>query len=342
MAQAVSSNKRIKVDSHAEAEETDSNTGQLQAQHSAKAVDSFLLSSLQNELKYQVYGLWRQLNLIETYDDSPGVDDDDQDIISFDAYNDKLTANKPVPLKCCIECFAHIPNDENLVKHHRHRRCVSKENDIIKNYHYVPVLEMDHSGAIKSKISSEIIKKVYKFQFTLYCRLCLGPIERETQSHGTFCPLGLGFYFSLDKHLSSPRHTLAVKEHFKKPENFGSCELPEFLQIIMGPFKSVDDVEMPNPSNIYDPHVFLMSCCCRMAVCRHCETAPYIFESSIPPDAKSINCNICKTSFPTSFGNHLTDIQMHVRLPTHKLKRRNEYVISGYIPHDTKLFRIHR
>lgn len=298
-------------------------------------IDSLLLSSLQTELKYQVYSLWRQLNLIETAEDVPEGVIDNQNSISHDEYNEKVADDKPVSLKCCIRCFAHVP-DASLQKHHQHR---FKFDGDMKNYHYVSVLEMDHSLYAKRKVSSEIVKKVYSFEFTLYCRLCLGPVHKCSETNqSSFCPLGASFYFSLDKHLQSPRHTLAVKQYFQKPENADS-DLPEFFQLLQGPFVSSDSVETPHPTNVYDPHVFLMSCCCRMAVCKYCETPPYIFESFIPPNAKFITCTLCNMSFLTTFNSHLQDIQFHVKSLKHCAKRRNLYAEQGYIPCDTSIFK---
>ena len=299
-------------------------------------VDSLLLSALQTELKYQVYSLWRQLNLIETVDDAPEGVNDDRDSISHEAYIKEVADDKPVPLKCCTRCFAHIPGDQNLQKHHQHRIRFDGE---IKNYHYVSVLEMDHSLYSKPKVSSEIVKKVYSFEFTLFCRMCWGPVHKNTETNKSrLYPLGTSFYHSLDMHLRSPRHTLAVKQYYKEPAN-AERDLPDFMQLLQGPFKSLDCVETPHQLNVYDPHVFLMSCCCRMAVCKYCETPPYIFESFIPPNAKFITCTICNFSFPTTFSSHLQDIQFHVKTSKHAAQRRHLYAEKGYIPCDTHIFK---
>ena len=332
------SNKRVKTDNLTGVEGTVSSLAEKQ--NTAKGVDSLLLSSLQTELKYQVYSLWRQLNLIETYDDHPkGVQYDENEMISADVYKEQLAEDTSVLPKCCIECFAHISGDQNLFKHHRHhkQRC----GDHIKNYHYVPVLEMDHSNALTPKfrpMSSEIIKKVYNFEFTLYCRLCFSPVEKATSNLSTSSHQDGLFSFSLDQHLRSIRHTSAVKQYFKSTVT--QCIPPKCFQLIKGPVKLGDDVEDPHPANKYHPHVFLMGCCCRMAACRFCETPPYIFESVMSSDLKFIKCMICKVSFPSTFGTHFMDIATHVRSRPHCLSRRDAFIKNGYIPHDTKIFKV--
>ena len=291
-----------------------------------RVVDLQLLSRLQNELKYQLYSTWRQLNLVETYDDNETVVARKDVAITADEYaNEKVSMRESVDRVCCLKCSRHV-----ICKDFQfHMKSIHEFEGHVNNCQSVPVLEMDKANA-HSRISCDIIKKIELEDYFLYCRLCLYPVEMRRKKSLHLC---------IEQHKKAPIHRGKVKEFFCQPN--GKAEgLPLFLQIIQVKYdpSKMDEVKENHRFVVYHPHEFCLSCCCRSAFCRYCETSPYIFSGIIPPDTKMIHCRVCNCPFVTSIGHHHADIKKHAVSRAHILKRRELLAQEGYISPDIDLF----
>lgn len=285
-----------------------------------RVVDLKLLTSLQDELKYQLYCTWRQLNVTETSD----LLENSREIHVEEQAEERVETER-----CCLLCSCHV----SFVRFQEHMETEHGVTESVRNCNSVPVLDVDKQTAWNN-INCTVLRRVRLAENSIFCRLCNYYIEPQNTTIAKF----------LDAHLQSVRHKTAVKLFFFQSEQAfeGRKVLPPYLQNIQEPYTPAllaVEPEQPSRRNVlYHPHEFISSCCCRSAACAYCDTPPFIFASIIPPHTTLVHCKICNGPFVTSPGEQPRDITAHAKSDSHVTKRHVMLMKQGYVPPDTDMF----